>query len=88
MRITFIQFLDHNYNLGVEWLEPAEVDNRLVLQAVGFVVKDDGDYLSLAVNADERNGHYRGILNVVKSAIVERKEWDGTSLDSKQDEPG
>ena len=78
MQGVYIEWEDHCQILpegGGAWLEMDTITNRpSVITTIGFAVKEDEKYLTIASCHDEEGAAFKGVSTIIKSCIVSRKE--------------
>ena len=76
MEATYIEWEDHCQVLpdgGGAWLGPEVLSNKpSVIKSIGFVIKEDKDYVTIASCRDEEDA-FKGVSVIIKSCIVKRK---------------
>ena len=64
MKIKRIKYLDSNIDSG----QTNEILEPVVIEAIGFVIKETNEYITLAMEIIEKE--YRGQLSIPKIAIL------------------
>ncbi len=82
MNHTYIEWEDHCQIVpesGGSWIELTSLTNKpSVIQSVGFVVKEDEKYVTIASCRDssvDEKGDVKGVSLIIKSCIIKRIEY-------------
>ena len=72
----YVEWEDHCQVVaqGSSWMGVNDVRNEpSVIKSLGWIVKEDKDYLTIAGCHDTEGGDIKGVSTIIKSCIVKRK---------------
>jgi len=72
LKYIYVKWLDASFDSGVLGID--ELDGNWICETIGILVKEDKEFLYIAMEYTEKNDIYRHIMYIPKCLVKQRKQ--------------